>query len=486
MKQWWHISAIALFAFHAVCEASNLTVLVGVDVNLAQRALGLSSPQDTARGIWLFADQAHRVTQYRFGTTFGGKVAGVGVGDPIAAALAQLGEPTKTFSSGPPGINYLFDLSGSQIRLDVSPDNKIEFIRVIKGTAQLTDIESVRSAQYVPNIRPGFDTPRTRSRRWPAPQDEPAEAPPPVPPAQVANASNLSVLVGTDAAAAERLLGINSTHDPARGIWLSADHYNRVYQYRFDSTFGGKVDGVGLGDPIPVALKKLGRSTKIFPADWPGVSYIFDSAEHRIQLDVNAENRVEAIRLLMGFATLTDADSVRAGIEVAPAAAAPAVVSTPSTHVKAECISLSEVQANMGPPVLYAFVSQCIGKGRLQDAAEVFRLAGLFWRFDVARVPDESAHGAGQVLIINTMNSLADDVRQRFGELALKLDSDEANTQKIVATARRLGPPNYYPAYMIMHGLNPRPLPHDFNAQQAWANLLATVSQSVAVQKARP
>ena len=292
------------------------------------------------------------------------------------------------------------------------------------------------------------------------------------------------------------------------GFGYFPDADGKVYEYRFDSTFGGKVSGIAVGDPIGHALTKLGTPSSTFTSNKPGLSYIFESSQRQIRVDADAESKIEMILLLKGTADLTDPDRVREGISpifpgakpgrhdpneppqrpvyrTEPGVAPPPVVRAQSTPVQAQCISLPEVQASMTPPVLYDAVRECILAGRLSDAEDVFRLAGLFWRFDVTRVPDETAHGAGQVLIMNTMNSLAPEARQQFGELATKLERDDASTQRIVATARRLGPPIYYPGYMVSHGLRPSPLKPDFNAQQEWAGLLTRLSESVALQKAK-
>jgi hypothetical protein len=295
----------------------------------------------------------------------------------------------------------------------------------------------------------------------------------------VCDASTVSVSVGIDASEAQRVLHMNSTHEAERGIWVFPNGNDKVYEYRFDSTFGGKVSGVGVGDPISDALTKLGTPSRTFTSVKPGLSYIFESSEREIRVDVDAESKIEMILLLKGTADLTNPDRVREGIapifpgvkpgrhhpnepsqrpvyRTGPRVAPTTVVRAQSTPVQARCISLPEVQASMTPPELYAAVRECILAGRLRDADDVFRLAGLFWRFDVTRVPDDTAHGAGQVLIMNTMNSLPPEVRQPFGELAVKMERDDASTQEIVATARRLGPPIYYPGYRFPTGCAPQ------------------------------
>ena len=325
----------------------------------------------------------------------------------------------------------------------------------------------------------------------------------------VCDASIVAVSVGIDTSEAQRILHMNSTHEAERGIWVFPNANDKVYEYRFDSTFGGKVSGVGVGDPIGYALAKLGTPIRTFASGKPGLSYIFESSERQIRVDVDAQSKVEMILLLKGTADLTDPDRVREGIlPIFPRArpaphdpnersvqrpvygTEPAIGATPaaraqSTPVQTQCISLPEVQPSMPPPMLYAAVRECIVAGRLRDADDVFRLAGLFWRFDVTRVPDETAHGVGQVLIMNTMNSVSPEARQQFGKLAMKMETDEVSTQKIVATARHLGPPMYNPRYMVDHGLRPSAPKPDFNAQQEWAGLLTTLSESVALQKAK-
>src|SRR6185437_12039993 len=324
-----------------------------------------------------------------------------------------------------------------------------------------------------------------------------------------------SISLGIEAATARHTLNIASNHDAELGIWVFPDANGMVYTYRFDSKFGGKISGIQIGEAISDVIATLGRPTRTFGAG----SYLFDGPGNEMRVDVDSKDRVEIVFLLKGSFQISDTNTVRVGIpallpavqpvaagqplaanpraqpgvkppaaEVSPMSAQP--VMSPAIASGPRCMSLAEITPNMMPQTLYASVRQCILVGRMQDASDVFRLAGLFWRFDAERVSDETAHGAGQVIIMNMVNSLPPDPRQQFAKFTQKMERDEANLRDIVKDARRLGPPKYYPSYMILHGVGlpgnaAEQLKPNFNAQQIWQDLVGKLSASIEILKAK-
>ena len=148
--------AVGLLAFHLVCDASTVSVSVGIDASEARRVLHMNSTHEAERGIWVFPNGNDKVYEYRFDSTFGGKVSGVGVGDPIGDALTKLGTPSRTFTSVKPGLSYIFESSQREIRVDVDAESKIEMILLLKGTADLTDPDRIREgiAPIFPDVKP--------------------------------------------------------------------------------------------------------------------------------------------------------------------------------------------------------------------------------------------------------------------------------------------------------------------------------------------
>jgi Protein of unknown function (DUF3617) len=145
------------------------------------------------------------------------------------------------------------------------------------------------------------------------------------------------------------------------------------------------------------------------------------------------------------------------------------------------CVPLSELDNTRTPPDLYLGVSACITKDDFHAAAALFALAGIESRFDAERVLDKSAGQAGQVLIMNTFNGLPNEKREKFGKIVGELAADPQALANTCGAIRKIGYPNYYPEYMVLHGIGAfaaKPgdptLAPTFDAAASWNSLLTT------------
>ena len=143
------------------------------------------------------------------------------------------------------------------------------------------------------------------------------------------------------------------------------------------------------------------------------------------------------------------------------------------------CVPLNSLDNTRTPPDLYLGVTACIQKDDYRTAAALFALAGIESRFDAARVLDKSAGQAGQVLIMNTFNGMPQDKRDKFGKTVGELAADPNAMTDTCRTIRKIGFPNYYPEYMVLHGINAftaKPgdstLTAAFDAPATWDSLL--------------
>ncbi|MBX7142989.1 MAG: hypothetical protein K1X79_00910 [Oligoflexia bacterium] len=122
------------------------------------------------------------------------------------------------------------------------------------------------------------------------------------------------------------------------------------------------------------------------------------------------------------------------------------------TH-KLECLPSSKLSNEYTAADLYHGLSKCLEKEDYKDAAFLFAIAGAYARFDQLRVADESARQAATVLRMNYFDPFSKENKMTLmGVLKQDLGSPDglAATCKEV---RRIGIPNYYPRYMIQHGL---------------------------------
>jgi ankyrin repeat protein len=153
-------------------------------------------------------------------------------------------------------------------------------------------------------------------------------------------------------------------------------------------------------------------------------------------------------------------------------------------HPKRPCVRLDEIKGSPTPMELYGALKDCLQSNRDADAVALFALAGMDSSLDAMRVTDKTAGQARQILIMDLIQGMSADVHTRF-ESAMK--DENANPQRHAALCehvKKIGPPRYFPAYMVNHGMGavqsalasqaqPTPLEPTFDAAGAWTTLLA-------------
>lgn len=170
--------------------------------------------------------------------------------------------------------------------------------------------------------------------------------------------------------------------------------------------------------------------------------------------------------------------------QTAPAQAKFVNISAPAnlapTH-KLSCIDLSDVKNTYTPPDVYTAIRACLAKGDYDRAAMLFPLAGAYAHFDAFRITDQTARDGGQILIMQTFATMPPDQKQAFKQALTTVISDPKKHADFCSGVGKIGPPNYFPKYLIMHGMNAFLTPHpeqnalvpNFDAQGTWAKLQA-------------
>jgi ankyrin repeat protein len=165
--------------------------------------------------------------------------------------------------------------------------------------------------------------------------------------------------------------------------------------------------------------------------------------------------------------------------------APPALAVAQEKHVspKRACGRFDQIDNSHTPVELYASVADCVENNRDDDAVGLFILAGMDSSFDFLRVADKTAGQARQILIMGLFGGMPPDVRARF-QTATKEIMDQPKRRAVLCKQiNKIGPPQYFPAYMVHHGLGavqsalsnqppPAPLEPNFDAAATWANLL--------------
>jgi hypothetical protein len=170
-----------------------------------------------------------------------------------------------------------------------------------------------------------------------------------------------------------------------------------------------------------------------------------------------------------------------------PAAADPNLFGGPRSELLPEhdlgCIAASEIKNVYTPPDLFQAYSKCAVAGRYDDAMALRLFAGSYTYFDTLRVPDPSSHDAFSVLTqyYPPRSADFDKLREAGGKYK---DTASPESLKFCADLKRLGPPAYYPTYMITHGLgaymsNDRSI-KSIDVQAAWKETVETYARCTA------
>jgi len=149
-----------------------------------------------------------------------------------------------------------------------------------------------------------------------------------------------------------------------------------------------------------------------------------------------------------------------------------------STH-SIGCEKTSDLRNIYTPPDLYNGMLKCLDEGDSSSAVYFFALAGTYSYFDMLRVSDRSAHQAHIVLLQRSMGSLEQSKKDMLWE-ELNMTIGNKDRLPVVCTeVMRIGAPQYYPRYMIQHGLDAvlgersdDGLIKDFDPAAAWKEAL--------------
>ena len=143
-----------------------------------------------------------------------------------------------------------------------------------------------------------------------------------------------------------------------------------------------------------------------------------------------------------------------------------------------ECVSATEVAASSSAADVAAGAEDCTENGRFDEAAALLLVSSAFVDFDTRRVADESAHSARHALFASTFSNQSErDMQSLFGALD-SFDPNSPEHQRICEHLRDVGPPIYFPKYMIAHGLQAAtdpeapPLIEPFDSARAWEDSL--------------
>jgi hypothetical protein len=282
-----------------------------------------------------------------------------------------------------------------------------------------------------------------------------------------------------------------------RGLAVFFDTSNKVYRIQLTAPYASTLCGVKLGEARQDILNALGSPTKTQPnaafPDRTGYIYTCDS-RMSARFDFSADDRLNGIFILSGSISVPPV-IVSARTNIAPTGSVmiggapqpsqdingrPSSISgleaagqLRSTH-ELGCISITNAKPEYTGADFYRATKECLAKNQFDLAARLLGLAGLYGRFDAARIADKTAAGGVTILTMSVGEGLADAQKKGFMSAVLSLHDDPAKHKEYCAQIAALGPPDYYPDYLIAHGVGQvTGLDPNFDRAEGWQTLLS-------------
>ncbi|CAG2129911.1 hypothetical protein CUPL110328_23250 [Cupriavidus plantarum] len=153
------------------------------------------------------------------------------------------------------------------------------------------------------------------------------------------------------------------------------------------------------------------------------------------------------------------------------------------------CLEPTQLRNDMNPVVLNRVMAACIAQTQLDNAVFAFALSGAYGHFDSLRVADKTAHQVVKVIRGFTLQSADSAQLQAFQSHLTATMGNPAQRRGLCASVRSFGPPAYFPAYMVQHGMAamsaatagstpaPRALVDNFDEARGWTAAVTSYLQ---------
>jgi hypothetical protein len=145
------------------------------------------------------------------------------------------------------------------------------------------------------------------------------------------------------------------------------------------------------------------------------------------------------------------------------------------------CVGSEKLENKYTPADLFKAFIKCTEQEKYKEGTFLFVLAGVYGRFDTFRVADQTAHQAVTVLRMQAFEAMEKSKKSSFMDTTKKTLGTPEILGEICKDIQRIGPPNYYPRYMIQHGMGAftksgatNDLLPDFDPATGWKKSLDT------------
>jgi len=155
--------------------------------------------------------------------------------------------------------------------------------------------------------------------------------------------------------------------------------------------------------------------------------------------------------------------------------ALPALGSDVAQGTPVSCLDKSKLSSKLNPFDLWKSIASCISSEQYDEAVFIYAMTGAFGRFDTLRVADKSAHQATKVLPMLTFGTLQKDKVAAFQARVQQTLGNDSIRATYCTEIESFGPPDYFPSYMLQHGLgaisganDSQPFVVPFDPKSAW------------------
>jgi hypothetical protein len=152
----------------------------------------------------------------------------------------------------------------------------------------------------------------------------------------------------------------------------------------------------------------------------------------------------------------------------------------PDVALQLSCVDAGHLENRYTPADLYPAMAKCLAQSDYRKAVLISALAGTYTRFDTLRVADPTAHDASVSLTLQATSNVSDEQKKTFRKTQQDMIGSQTEFTALCQSIERIGPPSYFPMYMIEHGKTSSSdgdgsvLVSDFNIAKGWQAALVT------------
>ncbi len=143
------------------------------------------------------------------------------------------------------------------------------------------------------------------------------------------------------------------------------------------------------------------------------------------------------------------------------------------------CVAADKLSNNDTPPDLFSAIVKCVKTNDYGKAVFMLMMAGVYADFDMRRVPDPTTHNVDMVLLNRSKEAMSEAEIKALGKDLAATAKTPAKLAAACEKLERMGPPNYYPRYMVQFGMDfamglktADGLATNFDPKQAWRDAL--------------